>query len=471
MIRSGSLKLIVALGCLLCSFGCNRRAEQSSSAASSSSVSSSQAARGGESGSAQEPAPQRTLTVLAPSDAVETSILLKHLAEFQAQTGLSVTISQLPYQELRGRELQSFAKPEAEFDVVYVDGTWVPEYAKGDYLQKLLSLADRDAFPIEDFTSPTLRSVALFNHYVWLVPVRADVQVLFYNKAIFENPALQQAFAAKTGLQLAVPALWSAYPDVARGLTGLEFGGLRLSGAIEALKPPYASFEAYVSRYVALAHQDFLDQNGRPAFNNRFGAEALAQMRTQTAALPPESFSSDAAQAAAVFSSGRTAMAILWYSQLPQLLSTPGGLTAEQIGIARVPGVPGSGNIQGSISTPMIRGGGYAIATNSRKREDAWTFIQFAAGRALAKEYALAGSLVPRKSILTDPEVLEKIPATTVLRQSLFLGFSTPRAEDYLAVEAAIGEAVSKVLSGKGEPEAELQKAEAMVKLILDTPH
>jgi multiple sugar transport system substrate-binding protein len=138
-------------------------------------------------------------------------------ADYTRETGLAVTVEQIPLDSYQDRVFQEFGASETSFDVVIGDSQWIGRGAtKGLYEEltawlptviALDSIHPRAARYLCEYPEASGRFYA--------APCETDAIGLAYRKDWFEDPKEREAFRAKHGRELAVPATWEEFRDVA----------------------------------------------------------------------------------------------------------------------------------------------------------------------------------------------------------------------------------------------------------------
>jgi len=390
-----------------------------------------------------------------------------NLPAFTATTGIEVVQDELPYDEIRARQMKSFRAATAEYDVIFVDDIWMYEYARKRYVRDLSDLVERDKFDFDDMIPKVAQAEGVLDGKTWLIPQRADVQVLFFNKAIFESPEVREAYKQRTNVELAIPETWQEYATIARGLSGLQFSGEPITGCAETLKRPHFAFEFFATRYWSMTDRDFLDSQNKPIFQEGPGVAALEYLASLRDVWAKGSLNAGHDETVNNFANGHVAMMPQWFAFYAVLKKPSGGL-GDRLGVSLMPGVRSD---NGSIRrAPSIGGGSLGISANSANVESAWQFIKFMTSRKIMAEAALDGEIITRKSAYENPEVLKRNPASQIYRQSLDISKFRPRSIAYAAIESAIGEGVSRALAGEASATQALADAARTVQELNANP-
>jgi len=428
-------------------------------------------------GCVRTPSHKTDIRVLYFVDPPEAQFISDELERFQQETGISVDFKPLGYDLLIKELRDSFTSAIPAYDVVFVDDIWLREFAESGYLTNLTSLKERDLGDFERDYSETILNAEAFwpprpddSHTspLWLIPHRADVQVLFYNNAIFADRSVEEAFQKKTGRHLHVPETWDEYVLTAKGLTGIAFGDGQITGCAETLRPGHFAFEFFACRYWAMAGRssDFFNSSDRPLFASPAGVNAVRHFQDllSSKAWVPTSLNADHNATLKAFGDGYVALCPQWYTFYRRLKSS-----VRDLGVALLPGVRDSdGHI---LRCPSIGGGSLGLPAKSRKHEDAWAFVRYFTGKPFSERSAPQGAVVPRTSTYLKPEVRSTIPELEAYQSSLNISRFRPRVAHFREVETIIGNAISRAIQRpKEQTKAILESAAAEAYALIKKP-
>lgn len=398
------------------------------------------------------------ITVLYYAGVPLGQMMREEIPAFTKATGIRVTYRELPYDAIRQREIASITNRQGTYDVIFVDDVWMSEYARKGYLVPLDSFVTVSKVDMNDFFESARRAEAVLDGRIWLMPQRADVQVLFYRTDLFQDPEHRRGFQQRFGRELRVPETWEEYREVTSYFT--DYGrtsGRDLWGSGETLKRPHFAFEFFAMRYWSMTGQQFFSDRGEPLFDSAGGVRALEFMRSLAPIAAPGGANWAHDETISAFSQGQLAMAPQWYDFYATLRGDTTLPIRNRFGVAMVPGTRVSAD---SIRrTPSIGGGSLGIAADSRNKEAAWRFIEHMTGPDFMARAALRGVIVPRRSSYADPRVRQQNPAVDVYLQSLERAWFRPRLVEYAEIEAMIGRAVSRAYVGEAPPANALQEA------------
>jgi ABC-type glycerol-3-phosphate transport system substrate-binding protein len=121
-------------------------------------------------------------------------------------TGVTLEVQSAPEDQFRAKVTADFAAGGGAYDVIFMPYNMMHEYYE---LGHLLPLDDHIAadpdINIDDFSAALLREYGGWGGGQYALPWKADVYVAFYRKDVFNDPAVQDMFKSRTGMDLKPP--------------------------------------------------------------------------------------------------------------------------------------------------------------------------------------------------------------------------------------------------------------------------
>ncbi|MFI6144627.1 extracellular solute-binding protein [Streptomyces sp. NPDC051109] len=297
-------------------------------------------------------------------------------------SGFRARLVELPgsADQQRSQLLGALQSGSAEYDVVNLDVTWVPEFAAAGLVQQLPDqLVDSDVIK-------SVAGTARWGDKLYSVPFNSDVGLLFYRRDY-----LAAAGVTKTDL-----GKGTGWPAVQRLIGALDTAGKRLPGPYvkgwtSQLDASYEGLTVNGVEAFASASDGFAltDKQGRYAGSVADLQAGLDELRnrTQAAYTLPDAVHSDEADTLTDFADGRTGFLRHWpyaYRTLHQSLSE------QQLGVAPLPG------------KAVLGGQNLAVARGSQRRDTARQLIEFLTGRESERCLLDAGFAATRLSAYED---------------------------------------------------------------------
>ncbi|MBR8642721.1 extracellular solute-binding protein [Streptomyces tuirus] len=264
----------------------------------------------------------------------------------EGEDGYRARLVELPgsADQQRSQLLGALQSGSAEYDVVNLDVTWIPEFADAGLIRPLTDAAVTSP---EDLI-PSVDSTSYWDGERYAVPFNSDAGLLYYRK-----DHLRQASASRTDLsdgvtwdelRQLVEAVDRADPD------GYEAGWTTQLAAYEGRT--VNAMEAFAS---AVPEFRLTDDDGEYATNEEQLTAGVTELRERTTSpyVLKAATESREAESLSAFAEGRTTFLRHWPYVYPTLYETFKG----KLGVARLPGkaVLGGQNLAVTASTSEQR--------------------------------------------------------------------------------------------------------------------
>jgi multiple sugar transport system substrate-binding protein len=411
-------------------------------------------------GTADQPVEIHVIANEAFSDSIQST----EVAEFNKQyPNIKVVVDGVPYVELLAKTMLDGTSPTPVYDVLYVDDPWTPQLAEVGALADLKSpeFAAWTApdFDWDDFNSSPL-SASEWKGVQYGVPVRSNMLLMFYNRALFD----------KAGVPQPTPELtWTTFMKQAPKLVQDTNG----DGKVDAW-----AIDTYFVRepltptiWQAILNADggkLLDADGKPAFNNDVGVAALDLHRKLLDFAPPGALAHGYTESLQAFRQGTVATMFQWGSVYRSSAVDPKTttLTPEQVGIQVMPaGSAGPGTHRGIWSV--------AISAKSEKKQAAWAFAQWLASKQGEAFRANKEGVFPaRKSTLASkPESAWLSPVFAALQMAYDISakgemwrIRSPKSD---AAQQILADEIGRAMAGRSTSAEALQAAADQIEAVL----
>jgi multiple sugar transport system substrate-binding protein len=192
--------------------------------------------------------------------------LYARIAEWEAATGAKVNIlSKKNHFELDKEFKSDLASGTINWCVGSNHSSFAPQYP--DLYTDLTPLLP--AAEIEAFVPANIKASTVDGKLVMLPRAQFDVSALYYQKSLYQDDAKKAAFKEKYGYDLAPPDTWQQVADQATFFADPpNFYGTQFAGKEEAINGRF--YEMVVAE-----GGEYLDAEGKPAFNSEAGVRAL----------------------------------------------------------------------------------------------------------------------------------------------------------------------------------------------------
>ncbi|HRX36268.1 MAG TPA: extracellular solute-binding protein [Aestuariivirga sp.] len=380
-------------------------------------------------------------------------------------TGIDVKVVEVSTAEMFTKIMQDYKSGAGAYDALNVIPAWMPDLANAGALEPLDSYVDKYGYRDElQKIAPTYRdNQMMVDGKIFGFPDDGDIFVMYYRKDIMDDPAVKEAFKAKTGKDLVVPTNWAQFDETGAALTEI-LKDKNMYGAAFFRQPPYTMF-MFEERFRNEGGKFFDADTMKATINSDVGVKVLTEMRAENAWMPPGVEQWGFVENLAAFLQGQTAMTISW----PPYGRWAAGYGTDQEVLSWVP----KSTIAGKVGYAMPPGGhpelaaGFclSVASGSKNKEAAYLFIQWLNSEAISLErvklpYALRDPF--RTSQYTDPGYLALWPDAKDYLKALqdganngLLDLSLLQTDKY---EEVLRQMISKLWAGE-DPKAILDTA------------
>jgi multiple sugar transport system substrate-binding protein len=328
------------------------------------------------------------------------------------------------------------AAPAGTYDVVLIDVIWPPEFATK---HEVVDVTDRFPASWKSEIFPGALDTALYQDKYYGVPWILDTKYFFYNTDMLQAAGVKSA-----------PKTWD---DVFAAAKAMKSKGVVKYPLVWS----WAQAEAVICDYAQLLGAyggQFLDANGKPAFNTGGGLTALETMvkSIDDGTTNPASTESLETDVVKIVSQGQAAMALNWTFMFSLANDPTQSQVAGKVSVSPTPSGPGgSPGCNGSMAL--------SITTGSQHPEEAWNYITFMTSQDVQNQYAQL-SLPIWKSSYEDPQVVQTNPevvaAAKVQLNDMIL---RPQVPSYNEASAALQLEIQNALTGAKTPQQALNDA------------
>ncbi len=335
-------------------------------------------------------------------------LLKAAIPEFESATGIKVNAESLQESQLTTKLTTEFATNSSSVDVFMTR-----PLQEGKMFYKNGWYEPLTGYDFADYPKNVM-SVATFGTRSYIVPLVTEWQVLYYRKDLL------------AGAGLKVPANFDELEAVARKLNSESTAGFASRGKGAAAVTQLSS---YVYNFGGL----YLDK-GVAVFDSKPAVDAIQFYGKMLGNYGPKGVTSMSWEnIMPLFQAGKVAMwtdASVFYGQIIDPAKTQ--LGADKVGIANFPAGP-------KTNSPFIvTSWGMAVAKQSKKKDLAMKFIDWATGKELAAKGMLANITMARSSVWEDKAVLAKVNPGLVETRAFAAKNGYPLDRPYMS---AVGEA------------------------------
>ena len=327
------------------------------------------------------------------------SAIRRQLADFARGAALDVRaeLEPLELNDLHRRLFEERGLADGSLDITFLSTDWLAEAQAAGLIDDLTPQLARA--PIADFPgawSASLLGLQSFRGGFWGLPYHDGPACLIYRKDLL----------AQAGLE--VPRTWEEFHAVARRLHSPERG---CYGTALALFPDgHNGFYDFCIQVWSRGGEPF-DARGHPQLCSRAAEEALAFLRGLAGdhgAIAPGARDLDSVKSGLLFCEGRVALMCNWFGFAALGERWAASRVSGRIDVASLPRGRGPGQDGRSVSLNVFWV--LALASGSRQKELAWSFMRHLATAAMDKLTTLEGAIGVRRSTWADPDINRLIP-------------------------------------------------------------
>lgn len=352
--------------------------------------------------------------------------------------------AQLDLNTLRAELFETGGLRSGAWDIGYVVTDWLAEAVEDAALEELTPYLQRN--PVPDWPQGWARSIVeplCFGNELYALPWHDGPECLMYRRDLFEDAREQESFRRRYGYDLAPPATWRQFTDIARfftrpaqGLYGTVFaafpdGHNTLYDFALQLWSRGGDLNAPLDSPEAVAALDFYRETIRDASQSFPGAERL-----------------DSTQSGDVFLSGAVAMMVNWFGFAARC-DRPGSPLQGKVSIAPIPADPGKPAVSLSVFWAL------GIGSGSRHKQEAYDFMRFLTQPELDKKIVRHGTVGVRLSTWRDAEVRAQTPVYSKIEKISLGARRLPRSRSLPAFAAILNDVATAALTTT-EPSIEI---------------
>lgn len=335
------------------------------------------------------------------------------------------------------------------WDIGYLSTDWLAEAVDEAVLEELSPYLQRN--PVPDWPrgwAPSLVDPLYFGEKLYALPWHDGPECLMYRRDLFEDTREQEAFRRRYGYELAPPATWSQFTDIARFFSrpAQKMYGTMFAAFPDGHNTLYdfalqlwsrgGELSAPLDAPESVAALDFYRNTIRDSAQCYPGAEKL-----------------DSTRSGDVFLSGAVAMMVNWFGFAARC-DRPGSPLRGKVSIAPIPSDPGKPPASLSVFWTL------GIGAGSAHKQAAYDFLHFLTQPDLDKRLVRHGTVGVRLSTWRDAEVRQHAPVYSKIEEISLGARRLPRSRALPAFAAILDDVVTAALA-TSEPSAEiLRKAQ-----------
>ncbi len=333
--------------------------------------------------------------------------------EFAEETGIAVSVHQIPWLSYQDQVFLNFGNKQTDFDIVIGDSQWIGRGAtKGLYLDLTDWLPEAvDISTIHPRAARYLCEYPTGSGRFFAAPCETDAIGFVYRRDWFEDPAEQESFRTRYGRELAAPDSWEEFRDIAEFFhrpAEKRYGCSLLTGRgydsiVMGFQPFLWAWGGAWGDPQSFEVQGFLNSAGAVA-----GLDFFRELIQFT---PEGGINADYFFNLEAFSNGSTTMVLDYFPFYPGIVASMG----EKVGFFKVPHHNGERFIS-------LGGQGFSISTKTTPEKQALAkqFIAWFSQTEIQKKWiTYPGSFTANTELLSSEEFARAAPYNTTFAESL----------------------------------------------------
>ncbi len=388
------------------------------------------------------------------------------IAAYEQKAGVRVEVQNKSDSAIMSDLDHGATTPDASYDLVVMRHRFMGALIQKKQIRSINELMadaavhDASFQPAKQLFPAWWRELSWYGDKIYGYPYTGLTAYLCYRKDLLNDPENRRKFKARYHREIAVPANWKEYSQVAEFFTrpGDHFYGTYISGK----RGPALWYEWL--NFVYSFGGDVLDtqhgwEYGDIVVNSPQNVAATEQYVKLIAQSPPDTLNYGWNEAQAALQQGHAFMGLLWSDQAFLLEDHATSSVAGKIGYSLIP-------TNRSQPASQLEGLTYLIPTQSQHPKEAYRFLEWAMSRHVQIQQTLQGATSIRQSTYEDTEVNQK-PYTRVFLDSVPIARPKPTIPEASQMTDATEQRLSDIVTGKETAQSGLNKLALDLKNIL----
>lgn len=336
--------------------------------------------------------------------------------EYEAATGIKVTVVQTPWGDFYNRTGTEWAAKGTSYDMIVGDSQWVGQaVTQGHYMDLTEFMTSNNI--VETVTPATLTYYGEYpqgsgNYYAY--PTEGDANGWAYRKDLFEDATNMADFQAKYGYELGVPKTWAELRDIAEFFTRPDDG---LYGVGIYTQVDYDAITMGFQNVLFSFGADWkdADNNVLGVVNSPEAVAALELYRELYSFAPPGTNNAFFQEMNDVFINGQAAMIMNYFAFFPALDNPEINPYRDATGYFAMPAGP-NGDRFAAL-------GGQGISVNSyitdERKQASLDFIKWFAQEDTQARWAELGGYTCNINVLQSEKFLTQTPYNAAFAETM----------------------------------------------------
>ena len=339
-----------------------------------------------------------TINVLAVQFAHHAHIW-DQIPDFEKEYGIKVNIEFAPFDQAREKTLLEMSKKTGRFDCFTTDVMWLAEYAASGYLEPVAKFAKNkdlttEDFDVNDFVPRIYSGTAVYNDVLYNIPFDAGTVGVEFRKDWMQAKGLPvpERFDGKWTYKAMYEAIQKLY-DPDKGVAGFA-----------TMPQKWFWWWAYTPMMYAWQRpetigNEFVDKDWKVTIASDENLAALKWYLSLREFTPKNDGNFGYGEDVSVYQQEKAAGSVHYTSFISDAFEADGLAVKGKNAYFQNPVGP-----YGRID-PFFGSWGLSISTDSKQKEAAWTFIQWATNRKVMEKSGLKGGPLVRHSQFQNKDI------------------------------------------------------------------
>lgn len=334
------------------------------------------------------------ITFFAPDTDAFVDSVVKHIGEYEEQSGDKVNLRIIGSDEYFSNQIQGYLEEKNGADVFMSGPILLWEHIKKGYIEPLDSYVEREdaEFDFQDFIPNLIRANRWSGEFgkplgegpLLSLPVNCESYNMAYNKDIFEK------------LNLSLPKTWEEYFETAR-LIKENAGGVN-GFAQRGTTSWHTMYTGFATQYWSMGATDF-DKDGKCAIASENAVDATEKFLEALRESGPTEWPTQRWYELALdFCAGKYGLIVDSDHYVGYYENAEKSAMARRVGYA-VPPVSEDG-----VAMPNLWTWSLVMNARSEEKEAAWRFMKWASSKKFLLRAAFEGNMNPTRTSVWENE-------------------------------------------------------------------
>ncbi|MBU4531920.1 MAG: extracellular solute-binding protein [Hoeflea sp.] len=336
--------------------------------------------------------------------------------EYEAETGVQVTVETTPWSDFQTKTFTELNAKGSAYDMVVGDSQWLGAASEAGHYVDLTEFFNKHNLG-EVMAPATVKYYAEYpssSGKYWAIPAEGDAVGWSYRKDWFEDPAEMEAFKAKYGYDLAVPATWAQMRDIAeffhrpdQGRYGIAiYTDNSYDGLVMGVENAIFSYGGELGNYETYEVDGII--------NSEQNIAALEMYRELYGFTPPGWAKTFFVENNQAITENLAAMSMNYFAFFPALTNEASNPNAKVTGFFANPAGPDGHQFA------ALGGQGISVISYSENQEESMKFLEWFIKDDVQKRWAELGGYTASAAVLESEEFQNATPYNKAFYETMF---------------------------------------------------